>query len=67
MASGESGQAGKNENAEFIVMGSPFAATADDTNQHKRQRASERMRLTVTVAIASRGQRCEFSMIGRSI
>jgi hypothetical protein len=24
MASGESGQAGKNENAEFIVMGSPL-------------------------------------------
>ncbi len=33
MASGESGQAGRNENAEFIVMGSPSQQSADDAHE----------------------------------
>jgi hypothetical protein len=33
MASGSSGQAGRNENAEFIVMASPSQRSADDARE----------------------------------
>ncbi|WP_199731277.1 hypothetical protein [Paraburkholderia sp. RAU2J] len=63
MASGESGQAGKNENAEFIVMGSPLQqrrTTRTGANTGEQAGARE----ALTIAIASHGQRCEFSLIG---
>jgi hypothetical protein len=56
MASGASGQAGKNENAEFIVMGSPLqqrqmTRTGANRREHRQAGARTRRSLSQTIRV----------------